>query len=313
MTMTTSLPGKAPSLFVNGSYPRRRGLVVLVAVLGGALLAYAWSARLVDDTIGFNVAGGLLGHDAVHTPVSGVLSGVLFAFVSGLAGSFTACNVAAFGAVGPMMGGTSGRWRDRVLRPLGWLALGMVPVSAGYGVLVGLAGTHMPQFSTATSHGLSPRVLQAMLTFGLIGLVMLALGLAALGLVPDPLAAVSRRFPAAPLVLLGALIGGFLIGRPYPLFREAFRHAAASHDPGYGAAAFILQSLGNILVMALLFALLASGPGDRLRGWLRRDPRRVTVLTASAFLVAAAFLLVYWDVRLLGRLGYLWFPSPPWS
>ncbi len=300
------------SLFVNGHVPRRRWLVVALGLLGGALLAYAWSAQLVDDTIGFTVADGVLGHDARHTPIGGIAAGVVFAFVSGLAGSFTACNVAAFGAVGPLVGQGHGRWHG-ALRPLGYLVLGLVPVSAAYGALVGLVGTRMPQFSTAPGHGITPRIVQAMLTFGVIGLVMLVLGLAALRLVPDPLARVSRRHPAAPLVLLGALIGGFLIGRPYPLFGAMFRHAADSHDPLYGAAAFVLQSLGNIVVMALLFLLLVSGPGARLRRFLAADPRRTTVVTAVAFLVAAGFLVVYWDVRLLGRLGYLWFPTPPWS
>ena len=54
-----------------------------------------------------------------------------------------------------------------------------------------------------------------MVLFGITGFVMLLLGFAAAGVVPDPLARVSARFPNAPLVLMGALIGGFLIGRPF--------------------------------------------------------------------------------------------------
>jgi hypothetical protein len=302
------------SLFVNGVFPRRRWLVLLLSALVGLFVAYAWSARLADDTIGFNVADTLLGRDAHGTPIGGILSGVVFAFVSGLAGSFTACNVAAFGAVGPLVGGTRSRGERfaHALRSLGWLAAGMIAVSAVYGALVGLVGTRMPQFSTAKVSGISPRTGQAMVTFGLIGLVMIVLGLAALGLIRDPLARISRRLPNAPLVLVGALIGGFLIGRPYPLFRDMFRHAATSHNPFYGAVAFTLQSVGNIVVMAVLFlALLLFG--GRLQRWLADRPTRITVLTAAAFLVAGAFLVVYWDIRLLGRLGYLWFPTPPWS
>ena len=44
---------------------------------------------------------------------------------------------------------------------------------------------------------------------------------------------------------------GFLIGRPYPLFRIMFRSAAEQHNVLYGAAAFALQSVGNIVVMAV--------------------------------------------------------------
>ncbi|KDN82402.1 hypothetical protein [Kitasatospora cheerisanensis] len=314
---TVKAPPRATSLFVNGLFPRRRALVVLLGLLGGLLLAWAWSSKLADDEIGFTTANQLLGHDAKSTPLSGIAAGVLFAFVSGLAGSFTACNVAVFGAVGPLVGQMSLTRRQRLahaLRPLGWLTAGMLPVSAGYGVLVGLFGTHMPQFSTASTHGtLSPRILQAMIVFGAIGLVMLVIGLAAAGVLPDPLAGVARRFPNAPLVLIGVLVGAFLIGRPYPLFRNLFRHAAQEHNPLYGAVAFSLQSIGNILVMAVLFLVLSFALGTPVQRWLATKPGRAATLTATAFLVAGAFTVIYWDVRILGNLGYLWWPKAPWN
>ncbi|MFJ6216195.1 hypothetical protein ACIQGZ_23140 [Streptomyces sp. NPDC092296] len=320
MTETTAVPApmapRATSLFVNGLFPRRRALVVLLSLLGGLLLAYAWSSKVADDEIGFNTADHLLGHDARNTPLTGIATGVLFAFVSGLAGSFTACNVAVFGAMGPLVGQLSPTRRQRLaqaLRPLGWLAAGMLPVSAAYGVLVGLVGTHMPQFSLAVTSGISPRIAQAMIVFGVIGLFMLVLGLAAAGLVPDPLAGLARRHPNAPLVLVGVMVGGFLIGRPYPLFRNLFRHAADEHNPLYGAVAFSLQSIGNILVMSLLLLILSYGFSPPVRRWLAGKPGRAATLTASAFLVAGAFTVVYWDIRLLGTLGYIWFPKAPWN
>jgi len=59
---------------------------------------------------------------------------------------------------------------------------------------------------------------------------------------------------------MGALIGGFLIGRPYPLFHKMFEYAASTHNPFYGALSFILVALGNIVVMALLFLALSARP-----------------------------------------------------
>ncbi|MFT7840538.1 hypothetical protein Q5530_30720 [Saccharothrix sp. BKS2] len=296
--------------------PRRPWLVVGLSALVGFLFTVVWSAHFVDSVIGGTIADGLLGHDADATPIAGVGAGVVFAFVSGLAGTFTACNIAAFGAMAPMAGdGGSGSRRVRhVLRSLGLLSIGMIAVSAAYGVVVALVGTRMPQFQeTASVGGLAPRLLQAMVVFGLVGLAMLYLGLAAAGLVPDPLARLTRRWPDAPVVVLGVLIGAFLIGRPFPLFRVMFRDAAESGNVFYGAAAFVLQSLGNILIMAVVLLLVTWLAGDRLGRWFAADPRRRAVLTAAAFVAAGVFLVLYWDVRILERRDIIpWYPVAPW-
>ncbi|NBE83629.1 hypothetical protein GVV04_22205 [Micromonospora sp. NEAU-HG-1] len=307
------------SAFVNGHFPRRRALIVLLSVLGGFLLTVIWSAEFVDQTIGDNVANTLLGHDAKETPIQGIAAGIVFAFVSGIAGTFTACNIAAFGALAPLTGTTTGSRFSRFvqpLKPLGWMSVGMIAVSAGYGAIVGIVGTSMPQFSTAptTPGGLSPRSIQSMVVFGVIGLVMVYLGLASIGVVRDPFARIARRYPNAPMIFMGALIAGFLIGRPFGLFRQMFRDAAESGNPLYGAAAFTLQSLGNIVIMAVLFLLLAWLAGSRLQRWFTERPTRLAVLTAVAFIVAGAFTFLYWDVRLLARREIIpWYPLAPWA
>jgi hypothetical protein len=317
-TTRGSVPADAAptSTFVNGHFPRRRGLVILLSCLAGFLLTVVWSAQFVDSTIGDTVANGLLGHDAKQTPITGIAAGIAFAFVSGLAGTFTACNIAAFGAVAPMLSASGTRWSRLVhtLKPLAWMAVGMLAVSASYGVLVGLIGTGMPQFSTAPSGpGLSGRSIQSLVVFGVIGLSMLYIGLAALGAVPDPFARISRRFPNAAMIFMGALIGGFLVGRPFGLFRKMFRDAAESGNPFYGAAAFSLQSIGNIVIMAVLFLVLAYSTGGRLQRWLAAKPGRMTVITAAALIVAGVFTFLYWDVRLLNSRGIIpWYPVIKW-
>jgi hypothetical protein len=315
MAVTQQVPVHPQAQFFGaGPYPTRHAAIAVVAVLAGFALTALWSAPFVDSVIGDSVANGLLGYDAKATPISGVLAGTLFAFVSGLAGSFTACNIAAFGAVAPLVGGQAGEKRRfaTTLKPLGWIAAGLLAVSIGYGVIVALVGTRMPQFSTAQTSGLSPRSIQSMVAFGVVGLVFLVMGLIALGIVPNPVKGFVARHPAAPLVLMGALIGGFLIGRPYPLFRIMFRSAAEQHDVLYGAAAFALQSVGNIVVMALLFLLLTHATGGRVQRWLAAKPARIATVTGVALLVGGTFTLLYWDVRVLGRLGIIWFPMVSW-
>ncbi|HEV7657850.1 MAG TPA: hypothetical protein VGP36_24375 [Mycobacteriales bacterium] len=297
--------------------PARRWWLVGLAALGGFLLSVAWSAEFVDQEIGANVAGTLLGHDGT-APITGIVAGVVFAFVSGLAGTFTACNVAIFGAVAPLIGGATGRWGRLVaaLRPLGWLATGTLVVSASYGALVGLVGTGMPQFSTAKGGpgSIPPALVQSMVVFGLIGLALLWLGLAAAQVVPDPLARLTARHPNTPMVVMGVLIGGFLIGRPFPLFREMFRHAADSGNPLYGAAAFCLQSLGNLLVLAILFIVLSMVGGARLQRWFTADRRRLAAVTTVALVLPAVFVLLYWDVRLPASFDLIpWYPIAPWA
>ncbi|NRQ39729.1 hypothetical protein HII36_49060 [Nonomuraea sp. NN258] len=309
---------KATSLFVNGHFPKRRALVIGLSALAGFLLTVIWSAEFVDGVIGDNVANTLLGHDAKETPIAGITAGIAFALVSGIAGTFTACNIAAFGALAPLIGGThSIRARIvQMLKPLGWMSAGMLVVSAAYGVLVALVGTSMPQFSTAPSAPgeLSARTIQTMIIYGLIGLTMIYLGLAATGVVKDPLAGIAARRPNAPMVLMGALIGAFLIGRPFPLFRQMFRDAAESGNILYGAAAFMLQSIGNILIITVLFVVFGLVAGSRIQQWISAKPSRSAVIIAAAFIVAGVFLVLYWDVRVLARREIIpWYPMAPWA
>ncbi|MDX8037069.1 hypothetical protein SK803_43345 [Lentzea sp. BCCO 10_0856] len=304
----TVLENKTAGPLGTGPFPEHRRRVVALSVLCGFLLTVVWSASFVDRVIGDNVANTLLGHDAKATPITGVLAGIVFAFVSGLAGSLTACNVAVFGAVGPLIRERPATVRE-TFAPLGWIAAGMISVSAVYGAVVAVVGTRMPQFSTAASTGgLSPRNIQSMIAFGVVGLGFLWLGLIALGLLRNPMA----RHPRVPLVLMGALIGGLLVGRPFALFRVLFRDSAESHDIAYSVAAFVLQSVGNIVVMALLFLVLVHGTRGRLQRWFAAKPARLSLVTGAGLLIAGTFTLLYWDVRVLARAGVLWYPMIGW-
>jgi sulfite exporter TauE/SafE len=273
--------------------PINRVTLIVLSVLAGLAIAVLWSAQLADDDIGVNTAHGLLGHDPLTTSIAGSAAGVLFAFIAGLAGTFTACNVAAFSAIAPLMeDAQSAKARLRLaLRPLGWLAIGLIVIAGTYGAIGAMLGTSIPQLSTAMIGNKVPeRVLQSVIVFSFIGLVFIYLGLAAIDVVPDPLRRLTRRFPHTPQLVMGALIGGFLIGRPWPMFYKMFQYAASTHNGFYGALTFILVALGNILIMAVLFLAL---PMTRFQHWLRANPARIAKFTASALLIGGAFTVIY--------------------
>jgi hypothetical protein len=319
------VPGRLPVATLADTPPAGRGRIVAASVTAGVLLAILWSYEFVDHVIGDNVANTLLGHDAKATAIGGTAAGMMFAFVSGLAGTFTACNIAMAASVGPMcqagststgpqtagsppalanLGGTRA-----LLRPLGWLAVGMFVVSFSYGFIGVLLGERLPQLSTATIATMPARLVQSIVVFGLIGLALLYLGLATLRIVPDPFA----NRPVARVVTLGALVGGFLIGRPYPLFNKLFHWAVDTGNPFYGAGAFVLQSLGNIVIVAALFALLIAGTRGRFLRWLAGDPHRTVVITGSMLVALGVFTVVYWDIRVPAIFGFGWFPTMPYN
>jgi hypothetical protein len=299
-----------------GATPRHRGRLVLLSTVAGLLVTAAWSAPFVDKVIGENIADTVVGHDAAGTGIAGSLAGLLFAFAAGLAGTFTACNIAAFSAMAPMMASdrsTASRLRV-ALRPVGWLAVGMVPVAVLYGAVGALLGDSLPQLSTARigAHDMPVRLIQSVVVFGVIGLAFIWMGLAALRLLPDPFARLTTRWPQTPMVVMGVLIGLFLVGRPYPLFRKMFEYAAENGNPLYGALSFVLVAIGNIALLAVLFALLVTTVGERFQRWLAAGPGRMAAVTGSALLVGGVFTFVYWDVRLLSLFGYGWYPTAPW-
>lgn len=303
MTATSAVRTPTPRTESRGS-----GRVIVLSVLAGIALAVLWSYEFVDSTIGDNVANTLLGHDAKETAIAGTAAGLLFAFVSGLAGTFTACNIAMAASIGPMSQASRARSAGAVraiLRPVAYLTAGMVAVSAVYGFVGVLLGDRLPQLSTGTVGEMPVRIIQSSVVFGVIGLALTYLGLAALGRLPD----IFAGHPSARVVTLGALIGGFLIGRPYPLFNKLFHWAADTGNPWYGAGAFILQSLGNIVVVTALFALLVTLTRGRFLTWLSATPRRAATVSGALLVALGVFTVVYWDVRVPAIFGYGWFPT----
>src|SRR3989454_11688776 len=102
------------------------------------------------------------------------------AFVSGLTGPFTACNVAGLSAIAPLSAGRRPSLPS-ALQSLGWLALGTSVVAGLYGAIAALIGPSIPQLSHALGGQLPIRLIQSMGVFGILGLVLVAMGLAPMG------------------------------------------------------------------------------------------------------------------------------------
>jgi hypothetical protein len=134
-----------------------------------------------------------------------------------------------------------------------------------------------------------------------------------MGVIPVQAPRPGRLNTPAGLVVIGGLIGAFLIGRPFALFVKIFEYAAATHNPALGALVFVLQSLGNIALLAIVFLLVAMVGRGRLLRWLAARPNRLARFNAVALLAAGTFLIAYWCVRLPAVFGIGWWPRVPWS
>ncbi len=119
--------------------------------------------------------------------------------------------------------------------------------------------------------------------------------------------------PRTDVFVMGLLIGTFLIGRPFPPFKKMFEFAAAEGNPLLGAGTFVLQALGSIVVMVVLFVLLFTFGGGRFRKWLQASPGRIARFTGGALILAGSFTVMYWVFRVPSIFGYGWWPMAPWS
>ena len=281
----------------------------------GILVAVLWSFHMVDGVIGDNVANTLLGVNAKQVDLASAtaLFGLAFSFVAGLAGTFTACNCVVFSCIAPL---TAAKDRvNTIWRNLGWMGLGVVVVTALYGIAGAVWGHSIPILSTARlpiGSGYPVYLAQSTVVFVLLGAFMLWWGLQVAGVLPDYLERLSAARPWFKPLLLGLLVGCFTLGRPFPLFRRAFELVAETHNPLYGAGALALHGLGNVVVVALLMLGLVYLPGGRFVRWVQANPGKMAAISAVSMIVGGAFFLAYWGFRVPSYFGVGWFPHMPY-
>jgi hypothetical protein len=293
--------------------------VAIGSVVVGLAISVLWSYHFVDSVIGDNVANSMLGHDAKTTAITGTVAGLVFAFVSGLAGTFTACNVAMVSAIGPMsrVGASEQNLVTQqqrlglrlLVRPVLLLMAGMLAVSCTYGFIGVILGNSLPQLSTDTAWGMPVRLLQASIVFGIVGFILLWMGLGTLGFFRD----IFAQRPISRVVFLGALVGTFVVGRPFPLFNRLFHWAVDQENPLIGALAFGLQSLGNVALISIVYVTAILLTKGRFLRWLTASHRRTMVISGSLLICLGAFTVFYWTLRVPAMFGFGWFPSMPYT
>ncbi|MGF6231972.1 sulfite exporter TauE/SafE [Inquilinus ginsengisoli] len=293
---------------------RNRLVLALCAFVVGVLIAGFWNYHWVDGFGREIVAGQTIG-DTQRLSDSyserGAGFGFIFAIIAGLAATFTACNCVVFAMLPGLACATekAGSPRRLAIEAIGVFSLFVLLVCFGYGLYVGSLGPERVDALNARDS----RILQAQVTFTLLGIVLLVWGLISFGFADGMLRRLSPgvvRFGASPLtkaVFMGILVGLFAIGRPFPVFRDFLAYAAASESPLYGGAVMALQGIGQILLMVLLFLALIVPFSKRLTNWSARHPGRLEQFSSAALVAGGAYFVFYWGVAFaydVGRWGF---------
>ncbi len=293
---------------------RSRVLWAVCAIITGVLIAGFWNYHWVDGFGKEFVAGQTIG-DTERLSGSfneqGIGFGFIFAIVAGLAATFTACNCVVF-AMLPGLACSSdakGSPRQVALKAFGVFTLAVLLVCFVYGAYVGSLGTER----IATFNERTNRLAQAQITFTILGGVMFVWGLIAFGFLDRIIASLPSRLlhvfasPLGKAALMGVLVGLFAVGRPFPVFRDFLAYAAASESSLYGGAVMVLQGIGQILVMALLFLLLLVPFSKRIASWASRHPGKLEQFSAAALLAGGSYFIFYWGLAFaydVGRWGF---------
>lgn len=299
---------------VPGAYPlRQRVLFAIGAATGALLVAGFWNARLVDDFGRGVVMGRTLGDpDVLGSTFSqnGFGFGFLFAAVAGLAATFTACNCVVF-AMLPGLASSSSRVDSRrpALMALGAFTAGVVLVGLAYGLFIGWLGpVGIVAFNTR-----EVRLALAKSVFTIIGTIMCFWGALELGFFDrltrrtSPATRAFFGLPTTKAAILGLMVGAFAIGRPFPVMHAFLIYAATAGSPFYGASVMIVQGLGQIAVMVLLFLALVYGLGRRLSAWMARRPERAALISGLSLVAGGTFFIFYWGLAFaygIGRWGF---------
>ncbi len=295
-----------------GMHYRRRLLLAFIAVLAGILIAGFWNYHLVDG-FGRNIVTGSTIGDSEQLAQSfdsnGFGFGMLFAAIAGLAATFTACNCVVFAMIPGMTCSNRLSPVQAALRALLVFSTAVLLISAIYGFVIGLRGASFVEQLNVRE----VRLLQAQITFSVLGLAMLVWSVIAFGFVNRWIQKLPQKTilffssPSTKAGIMGVFVGLFSVGRPFPVFRDFLTYAAASGNPLYTAFVMCLQGLGQIAVMVVLMLSIAFLFKNKLIRWMERHPHQPQLISAVALAAGGTYLIYYWGLAFMfdiGRWGF---------
>lgn len=292
---------------------KRRVIYTILAVLVAIVIAGFWNYHLVDGFGKEVIAGNTIGDTsqlADDYGAKGSSFGFIFAAIAGLAATFTACNCVVFA----MIPGLACSVDQKSGKSLAWKAFGafvfgVMIITGFYGIFVGFLGAE----GVEALNNRPIRLAQAQAVFTLLGSIMFLWGLFEMGFlnnIKKRLSETTRAFfsqTTTKAFLLGTLVGFFAIGRPFPVFREFLTYAASANSPLYGAGVMMIQGLGQIAVMALIFVLLIWLAGDKIGSAAQSKPYKFRMISSIALIAGGTYFIYYWGLAFafdIGRWGF---------
>lgn len=295
-------------------YPfRKRFIYTSIAILSAILLAGFWNYHLVDGFGKEFIAGNTIGESS---ELAGTYSnfgmdfGFIFAAIAGLAATFTACNCVVFAMIPGLACSVDEQGNSNsVWKAFRSFVYGVLGVTAFYGFFIGFLGKEGVELINERSIRLG----QAQAVFSALGLLMLVWGAFEMGYLDKLKSSFSDKTRAflsqntVKALILGIMVGLFAVGRPFPVFREFLVYAASASSPFYGASVMMIQGLGQIAVMALLFFLVVWLAGDKIGSIATKKPHKFRMVSSVALITGGMFFIYYWGLAFvfdIGRWGF---------
>lgn len=306
--------GQQTGLSFQSVYPlTKRIMYTFGAISAAVIIAGFWNYHLVDGFGKEIVAGNTIGNTsqlAGDFSSRGSSFGFIFAAIAGLAATFTACNCVVFAMIPGLTCSIENKsGKNRPWKAFRSFVFGVLVITGCYGFFIGFLGSDGIQ--ALNERGV--RLAQAQAIFTLLGVVMLIWGLFEMGFLDrlktyfsDTTRAFLNQVTTKAL-LLGLLVGSFAVGRPFPVFRQFLSYAASAESPLYGGAVMMIQGLGQIAVMALLFGLIIWIAGSKIGAAAQEKPHKFQLISSIALITGGSYFIYYWGLAFvfdIGRWGF---------